>query len=201
VSPRARAGGAGRVIAGSAKGRQLLAPGAGTRPLGDRLKEALFAILEPGIRGRTFLDLFAGSGAAGIEALSRGASSAVFVERDAEVVRTLEANLRTTGFIDRATVIRADAVRWLDRQATVAGPFAVVFADPPYGEPDLLGTTLATVERHQRDRILAAEGTLVLKHLAKTQVPAGMSLLGSVRERRFGETMLTFYRWPDEVDA
>ena len=89
---------AGRVIAGIARGRQLVSPGEGTRPIGDRVKQTLFAILEPTIRGLAFLDLFAGSGAAGIEALSRGASLAVFVERDPGAVAAIERNLATTGF-------------------------------------------------------------------------------------------------------
>ena len=201
MSPRPRAGGAGRVIAGSAKGRQLVAAGPETRPLGDRLKEALFAILEPEIRDRHFLDLFAGSGAAGIEALSRGASTAVFVERAAEAARIVAANLAATGFADRATVVRADAIQWLERGRQVDGPFAVVFADPPYPEPSLLLTTLRGVETHGRDGILAGDGLLVVKHARKAAVPAAAALLTSFRERRFGETMLTFYRWADEVDA
>src|SRR6188472_1303384 len=110
MSPRPRAGGAGRVIAGTAKGRQLLPAGPGTRPLGDRLKQSLFAILEPQLRDRAFLDLFAGSGAAGIEALSRGASRAVLVERDPHAVGAIVANLAATGLADRATVVRAEAV-------------------------------------------------------------------------------------------
>src|SRR6185436_17213972 len=97
VATRQRTAGtsAGRVIAGSARGIRLVGPGAGTRPLGDRVKQTLFAILEPVIRDRPFLDLFAGSGAAGIEALSRGASLAVFVETDRAAVRAIEQNLAT----------------------------------------------------------------------------------------------------------
>lgn len=158
-------------------------------------------MIEAELRGRPFLDLFAGSGAAGIEALSRGASHAVFVERDAEAIRVIEANLAATGFAHLASVVRADAIQWLHEQGTVAGPFAVVFADPPYGEPDLLGLTLLAIEDYARDRILFGSGLLVLKHSTRSAVPAGYVLLGSVRERRFGDTMLTFYRWGDEVDA
>jgi 16S rRNA (guanine966-N2)-methyltransferase len=88
---------AGRVIAGTARGVRLVGPGAGTRPLGDRAKQALFAILEPDLVDRRVLDLFAGSGAAGIEALSRGASFVVFVERSATACRVIDRNLRATG--------------------------------------------------------------------------------------------------------
>ena len=94
---------AGRVIAGSARGIRLQAPGPGTRPLGDRVKQTLFAILEPDLRGARVLDLFAGSGAAGIEALSRGAAAAVFVERDPRAVAVIAANLRAVGVADRTS--------------------------------------------------------------------------------------------------
>jgi 16S rRNA (guanine966-N2)-methyltransferase len=195
MSPRSRAAGAGRVIAGSARGRPLLAPGEGTRPLGDRVKQTLFAILEPSIRGGAFLDLFAGSGAAGVEALSRGAERAVFVEREAEAIRTIEANLSATRLRDRATVIRGEALTWLTTGGPAAGPFAGVVVDPPYDRPDLLAATLERIASLGPGRILNAEGTLVAKHFWKTAVPAQTGLLRSVRERRFGETALTFLRW------
>ena len=88
---------AGRVIAGTARGIRLEAPGPGTRPLADRVKQTLFAILEPDLPGARVLDLFAGSGAAGIEALSRGAASVTFVEHDAVATRVIAANLHRTG--------------------------------------------------------------------------------------------------------
>jgi 16S rRNA (guanine966-N2)-methyltransferase len=183
------------VIAGSARGRQLLAAGPGTRPLGDRLKQALFAMLEPTIRDRPFLDLFAGSGAAGIEALSRGASSAVFVERNPGAIRAIETNLGTTGLRDRATIARSDARAWLAREAASAGPFAAALVDPPYDEPDLLLFALEAVAAAREGGILAMDGVLVAKHFGKATVPGQIGLLRSVRERRFGETALTFLRW------
>src|SRR5688572_9185793 len=101
---------AGRVIAGTARSIRLEAPGEGTRPFGDRVKQTLFAILDPDLRGATFLDLFAGSGAGGIEALSRGAANATFVERDATAIRTIMANLQRTGLAERATVTRSEVL-------------------------------------------------------------------------------------------
>src|ERR687890_673469 len=107
---------AGRVIAGSAGGIRLRAPGPGTRPLADRVKQTLFAILEPSLPGARVLDLFAGSGAAGIEALSRGAAAATFVEHDNGAVAVVRANLRRTHLDGPAvTVVREDALRWLRR--------------------------------------------------------------------------------------
>ena len=199
----ARSGGtsAGRVIAGTARGIRLVGPGEGTRPLGDRLKQSLFAILEPGLRDSDFLDLFAGSGAAGIEALSRGAAWAVFVERDQGAISTVEGNLAATGLSDRATIVRAEAIAWLDSKGTSAGPFATVFLDPPYTEPVLLGSSLAAIERLGPDGILTKGGLVIAKHSGRQAAPAAIALLQSVRQERFGDTSLTFYRWADEVDA
>src|SRR5918996_5166133 len=137
---------AGRVIAGSARSIRLEAPGSGTRPLADRVKQTLFAILEPDLAGAAMLDLFAGSGAAGIEALSRGAARAVFVERDPGAARVIRENLRRAGFDDgRSTIVRADAAAWLGAAGPVAGPFDVVFVDPPYDDVDVLRRVLAAL--------------------------------------------------------
>jgi 16S rRNA (guanine966-N2)-methyltransferase len=195
MSPRPRAGGAGRVIAGSAKGRQLIAAGPGTRPLGDRLKEALFAILEPELRDRPFLDLFAGSGAAGIEALSRGATRAVFVERDPGAIRAVQANLASTGLEARATIARAEGITWLTRDGRAAGPFAAALLDPPYDQPELLQTALEAIAAAGPGGVLAPDGVAVAKHFGKEEMAAEIGLLRSVRERRFGDSVLTFLRW------
>src|SRR2546422_9001692 len=112
---------AGRVIAGTAKGIRLRAPGPGTRPISDRVKQTLFAILEPDLPGAHVLDLFAGSGAAGIEALSRGATAATFVEKDPGAAGVIEANLAATR-LGPAKGVRADAMRWLE-----GGPFGGTF--------------------------------------------------------------------------
>ena len=107
---------AGRVIAGTARGIRLEAPGPGTRPLADRVKQTLFAILEPDLPGARVLDLFAGSGAAGIEALSRGAASATFVEHDAGAAKIISSNLARAGLAGpNAAIVCDDAARWLRR--------------------------------------------------------------------------------------
>lgn len=196
---------AGRVIAGTARGIRLEGPGEGTRPLGDRVKQTLFAILEPHVRDRPFVDLYAGSGAAGIEALSRGASHAVFVESDADAVAAIERNLAATGFEpDRATVVAARVSSWLLTAARPGrlphGPAAVVFADPPYEHPVELDRTLKGLTEEGRDGVLATDGIVVAKHFWK-EPPIRTPLLRSVRQERFGETMLTFYRWEDEDTA
>jgi 16S rRNA (guanine966-N2)-methyltransferase len=198
MSPRPMSGGAGRVIAGAARGVRLAAPGQGTRPLGDRLKQALFAILEPDLRGGRFLDLFAGSGAGGIEALSRGAAAAVFVERDPEALRVIAANLAATRLADRATVVRSEAISWLGSSGAAA--FDVVLLDPPYDKPALLDDATRLIEAAGPGGALAKGGVLVAKHFWKAE-PAATRLLRSVRRERFGDTILTFLRWADEVAA
>ena len=189
---------AGRVIAGTAKGVRLAAPGPGTRPLADRVKQALFAVLEPELDGAAVLDLFAGSGAGGIEALSRGAARAVFVERDGGAARVIIDNLRRTDLGARATVIRREAAAWLadPSGAAAAGPFDVVLVDPPYADTDALVHALDLLGVH-----VAAGGVVIAKHFWRDAPPREAGLLASVRERRFGETALTFYRRRDSVKA
>lgn len=197
ASPKA-SNSAGRVIAGTARGRLLVSPGEGTRPIGDRVKETLFAILEPVIRDRAFLDLFAGSGAAGIEALSRGAARAVFVERDPGAIRAIERNLEATGFAGpRARIARSQVGTWCNKDARSAGPFAAIVIDPPYDLPELLEAALESIAAAGPGVILEAGGVVVAKHFWKTPPPAQIGLLRSARERRFGETTLTFLRWAD----
>jgi 16S rRNA (guanine(966)-N(2))-methyltransferase RsmD len=195
------------VIAGTARGIRLVGPGEATRPLGDRVKQALFGILESELRGRPFLDLYAGSGAAGIEALSRGAARATFVENNAFARTVIDRNLEAAG-LDGENVEVSDwsVSSWLARESgRIRGgqpsfaPFAVIFADPPYDEPVLLDWALEGVADAGPGALLDADGTFVAKHFWKS-APAPNRLLRSVREERFGETMLTFYRWsaPDE---
>jgi 16S rRNA (guanine(966)-N(2))-methyltransferase RsmD len=187
------------VIAGSAAGLRLVAPGPATRPLADRVKQTLFAILEPDLPGATVLDLFAGSGAAGIEALSRGAARAVFVDRDVAAIRTIRTNLERTGLTERADVRADDALAYLRADAGRAGPrgpgpgpFDLVVVDPPYQD--------VTVLRSALDALGAVDGPLrtgarvVVKHFWRTALPEATGLLRSERSRRFGETALTFYR-------
>ncbi|MEO8229620.1 MAG: 16S rRNA (guanine(966)-N(2))-methyltransferase RsmD [Chloroflexota bacterium] len=186
---------AGRVIAGIARGRRLVAPGEGTRPLGDRVKQTLFAVLEPDLPEAAFLDLCAGSGAAGIEALSRGAARATFVERDRRVIGTIAENLAGTGLAgERAQVIRAEAEAWLTEPQPGGGPFDLAFIDPPYAEADLLGRLLAILGADDEGRILVPGARVVAKHFWRDRPPAVVGLLASERDRRFGETGLTFYR-------
>jgi 16S rRNA (guanine966-N2)-methyltransferase len=183
---------AGRVIAGSAKGIHLRAPGPGTRPLADRVKQTLFAILEPELPEAHVLDLFAGSGAAGIEALSRGAASATFVEKDQGAAAVIDANLRATSLAGpSAAVIRWDVVQWL-AEPSAAVPFDVVIVDPPYAQTDLLLRVLTMLG--EADAPLTPDARVVAKHFWRDRPPERVGMLAAERERRFGETALTFYR-------
>ena len=187
---------AGRVIAGSARGVRLRAPGEGTRPLADRVKQTLFAILEPDLDEARVLDLFAGSGAGGIEALSRGAASATFVEKDQGAASVIEANLRATGLAGpAATIVRWDVMRWLG-EPNADESFDLVLVDPPYAETEVLGRVLAVLGRP--DAPLAPRARVVAKHFWRNRPPERIGLLASERDRRFGETALTFYRREEE---
>jgi 16S rRNA (guanine966-N2)-methyltransferase len=164
-----------RVIAGTAKGQRLrAAKGRAVRPTSDRVREALFASLGDRIPGASVLDLFAGSGALGIEALSRGAATAVLVERDPRAVSVITKNLDRTGLVDRAKVVRADVARFC---RTLSTTFDVVLADPPYtletpAVSSLLGDLVAAgglteggivvVERYRRDPTGASPAPLGL---------------------------------------
>jgi 16S rRNA (guanine966-N2)-methyltransferase len=133
-----------RVIAGSAKGTRLVQVPAGVRPVSDRVREGLFSSLADRVEGAHVLDLFAGTGALGIEALSRGAADAVFVDRDRRSVGAIRQNLARTGFEDRARVLRADAARSLEG---LEGPYDLVFVDPPYeAEPPDAERALSTLD-------------------------------------------------------
>ena len=185
---------AGRVIAGTARGVRLAAPGEGTRPLGDRVKQTLFAILEPRPRGRARRSTCTPAAArAAIEALSRGAARAVLVEKDGGACRTIAENLRRDAARGPArAVVRRDVVAWLADPAGAAadGPFDLVLVDPPYA--DTAGARARA--RARRRRTLAPDAVVVAKHFWRDAPPARVGMLAAERERRFGETALTFYR-------
>ncbi len=187
---------AGRVISGRAGGLRLTAPGEGTRPFADRVKQALFGSLEADPDeplGGPFLDLFAGSGAAGVEALSRGAPSAVFVERDTGATRVIGDNLRRTA-LEGGHVVRADVLRFLDGDVVAAGgPFSAAVVDPPYAETDLLLSALQRIADPSRGWLLPG-AVVVCKHAWRWTSEPNLGSLERQRQKRFGETALTWYR-------
>jgi 16S rRNA (guanine966-N2)-methyltransferase len=189
---------AGRVIGGSARGMRLEGPKtAATRPLTDRVKESLFGALEAdGALAGPFLDLFAGTGAAGIEALSRGAPGATFVEHNGANCSVIGANLRHAK-LDGGRVVRADVIAYLRNQRPLAaGPFAAALIDPPYEDP-VMATTLELLGDPARDW-LSPGATVAVKHFWRDEPADHIGLLAKERVKRFGETALTFYVWTEE---
>lgn len=179
-----------RVIAGQAKGRKLLrVPGSETRPISSRVKEALFDILGSDIEGAAFLDLFAGTGSVGIEALSRGASKLVFVDRSRRAVDTVQRNLQLTGLGGRAEVIHRDVFRFL--QMTPATPlFDYIYVAPPQYQ-DLWDKTLLALNDKP---LLALDGLIIVQMHPKEFHEIDTPRLQPVQERRYGSTLLCFYR-------
>jgi len=176
-----------RVIAGDARGMRLTTPkGHDIRPTPDRVREALFNILAPDLPGASFLDLYAGTGANGIEALSRGAGKTVLVDGSPESFQCVRANLMSTKLNLRATLLKLPLPEGLDR---IPGTFDIVFADPPYAGTDY-GALLAGIDAHG---LVAAEGILVLEHRDRATVPQEAGSLRAYRERRYGSTALTLY--------
>ncbi len=178
-----------RVIAGTARGVPLRAPGErDTRPVTDRVKETLFGILGDRIPGARVLDLYAGSGALGIEALSRGAEHATFVERGRQALDAIRHNLARTGLDGRASIRARDVMRFLS-DAAAEPRFDLVFLDPPYSERAILAPLERVVP------LLSPQADVVVKHFWRTEVPVPPGL-ARWRERRFGETALTFLACP-----
>ena len=174
-----------RIVAGSRKGHTIAAPkGRDTRPTSDRVRENAFNLIGP-VDGATVLDLYAGSGAMGLEALSRGAARAVFVENDAVALRAIERNLdklRLTG----ATVLRQDAVRALAAEAAAGRTYDLVLVDPPYSMyPDLQPTLARSLPA-----VLAADGLLVVETDARIEPELPLALRTS---RRYGGARLTLF--------
>ena len=184
--------GAGRVVAGMAGGIQLAPAGPGTRPLADRVKQAIFGSLEPLLPGSAVLDLCAGSGAAAIEALSRGAARAVLVERDDAAVAVIRENLRRTGLTAAATVVRREVLAALRDPEMRADRFDLAIVDPPYAETALRDAILAILGA--ADGPLREGATVIVTAHWREAPRDEVGLLRSTRVRRFGETAITLYR-------
>jgi 16S rRNA (guanine(966)-N(2))-methyltransferase RsmD len=174
-----------RVIAGRYGGRRLQAPpGAATRPTADRVREALFSILGPRVEDARVLDLFAGSGALGLEALSRGAAAATFVDSSPAAQRAIRANLAALGA--EAEVVRADALRWLRTASAGARQYDLVFLDPPYRRAGAVAGQLSAAVSP-----VLAPGALVV---AESDRRAPLELaVPTIDERRYGDTLIRLH--------
>lgn len=175
-----------RIVAGTARGRRIEAPdGDAVRPTGDRVREAMFNSLNSlgAVARASVLDLFAGSGALGMEALSRGAAHATFVERDPRVIGVLRANLERLGFAEPAELVPGDALEYLRRRDRAAGGFDLILCDPPYGFDDW-HRLLELCVPHR-----SGSATVVIESDRPIDLPAGWR---TRRSRRYGATVLAF---------
>lgn len=181
-----------RVIAGQWRGRNLFSPGGSVRPTQDRVRQILFDILGSEIVGARLLDLYAGSGALGIEALSRGAEQVLFIESDARARRTLERNLETVQAGERARILGRPVLPALRDLLGGGAEFDWVLADPPYGSRDV-APLLAWIGGDGTET-LSGRGGVVLESGRLDEVPAKSGRLTLRRERVVGDTVLRFFR-------
>jgi 16S rRNA (guanine(966)-N(2))-methyltransferase RsmD len=179
-----------RVIAGEAKGRRLKAPkGHELRPTGDRVKEAMFNILPHDLSGRKVLDLFAGTGNLSIEALSRGAAAAVLVDVSRDATRVIEENVRGLGLAARSRVLTAPVFKTVRMLSRGEEKFDLIFLDPPY-DKELVGETLKAIAA---EGLLAQSGVAVSEHSVREKVQERYGALVLSDQRRYGDTMLSFF--------
>jgi 16S rRNA (guanine966-N2)-methyltransferase len=184
-------GPATRVTAGASRGRLLKTPpGRATRPTTALVREALFNIIGDSIRGARVLDLFAGAGTLGIEALSRGAASATFVERDRACANIVAENLAATGFAQQGDVASADVIDWLRAHASDLTTYNLLLLDPPYRDSNAVTGTLQALDQAP----LHLEALVVVEHHRDQAMPS-LQRLAPVRARGYGTTRLTFFRY------
>lgn len=183
-----------RVIAGIYRSRPLVAPkGLDTRPTSDRLRETLFNVLAPRIESAIFLDLFAGSGAVGIEALSRGASESIFVENNEFALKTIRANLASLGIKDSYALEARSVPAAIKRLAASGRTTNIIFLDPPYADTAAYETTLALLGG-ECSSLLAHDAIVVAEHTKKTDLADRFGALSRYRLLKQGDAALSFYR-------
>ena len=176
-----------RVITGSARGAKLnTLDGLETRPTSDRVKEAIFNIIQFDVEGRRILDLFAGSGQMAIEALSRGASYAVLVDRNAEAVRVIRDNVKKVHFEDRTTILQSDYLRYL---STCREKFDIIFLDPPYAEVFLE----KALQKISEIDILSEGGIIVCERSREKHIPTQIGDLSCSKDYCYGKTAVNLY--------
>lgn len=187
-----------RVIGGTYRGRVLRAPsGPAIRPTSDRLRETLFNILGPRIEGSRFLDLCAGSGAVGIEAISRGAADAVFIELSRRACAAIEANLTQLGIRSEATIVNRGAIAALERLAGDSRLFDLVFFDPPYAAQ----VYDQVVDQLGSGELLSPGAIVVVEHRARNPMKPRYGKLQKFRELKQGETALSMYDLAASVET
>lgn len=186
-----------RVITGSAKGRKLqMVPGDSTRPITDRAKEALFSILGDWLAGTRVLDLFGGTGAVGIEALSRGAGFALFLDRNRKAVQTIQSNLAHCRLADQAQVALGDSFAFLESYR--GEPFDLIYIAPPQYQ-GLWRKALALVD--SRPDLSAPFGAVIVQIHPREETPVELTRLEEYDRREYGSVLLIFYAASEDLDA
>ena len=176
-----------RVITGIARGRKLVAPeGMDVRPTADKVKEGIFSAVQFELEGARVLDLFAGSGQMGIEALSRGASYGVFVDQSAEAVKVIKANLKKVKFDQKATVLQSDYLRYL---SSCSEKFDIIFLDPPYAQSHLENA----LQKISEIDILSEGGIIICESRRETQLPEMRAPYRKRKEYHYGKVKLCLY--------
>lgn len=179
-----------RVIAGLAKGRRLKSPvGLATRPTTDRIKEAIFSILHPYLPKSHVLDLFSGTGNLGIEALSRGAEKAFFVDNNKNSIRIIYENIEITGFKEKSKIFHQEALKTIRELAQLGQKYDIIFMDPPY----LKGLIVPCVQAIEEDRLLSDTGVIVIEHDSKDVLPEKFTRLIRIKNRKYGNTTISIY--------
>ncbi|HEX3011322.1 MAG TPA: 16S rRNA (guanine(966)-N(2))-methyltransferase RsmD [Syntrophomonadaceae bacterium] len=185
-----------RVIAGKAKGKRLKAPpGDNTRPITDMIKEALFNVLGERVEGALFLDLFAGSGSVGIEALSRGAETVVFIDNNAAAVGVIRENLNNCRMTEGFEVYRNDVFRAINILQTRGSKFDLVYVDPPFTNTEIFDKVLKVLDKAD---ILNQNGSMVIRTFRKKTLPVRLDHLFKYRHNDYGESVLHYYRICEE---
>ncbi len=180
-----------RVIAGKAKGKRLKAPpGMSTRPVTDMIKEAFFNVIGAGIKNVVFLDLFAGSGSMGIEALSRGAQKAIFIDKSHQAVKTILKNLKECGFREGYEVYCSDVFKALDILQKRKLRFEYVFVDPPFADEEIFSKIMPALDRAD---VLTERGILVIRTRRKKNLQAQLNRLKKYRVNEYGESILHYF--------
>ena len=180
-----------RVIAGKFRSRRLKGPGTlSLRPTSDRLRETLFNVLGTTVEDSLFVDAYAGTGAVGIEAISRGARETVFIESNPKAARIVRQNLEALGIRAGAELIEADAVRGLERIAAQRRIADFVFLDPPYKETE---EHLRVLEFLDTSHLIAPRGLVIVEHFRKSELPERFDRLECARRIEQGDAVLSFY--------
>ncbi len=180
-----------RVIAGIHRGRRLYGPGKlALRPTSDRVREALFSIFGNRLANSRFLDLYAGTGAVGIEAVSRGAKHVTSVESTRDALKLLQQNLALCHLGDEISVVNKTVRDFLIRSDQWNGPYDIVFADPPYAETAEL---LSLLTEPKTNDLFAPDSWLIIEHATKTSLPTSLGCAQFLRQYRYGDTALSLY--------